>query len=157
MWLQLSNINCGLKCTELSRVFYCLRSKLFICKKKNLLLFFQKWHIVTLNHWQSPGQYESQISAGVGSHFLSFLGLQCWAEDPLLESSQGSGSERQKGVICVDYFPAVFSSAVNDVMIQVNLALTWKVKLKGGPITPGSSSDNSDLISYRVGFESLLR
>lgn len=36
-------------------------------------------------------------------------------------------------------------------------ALTWNVKLKGGPITPGSSRDSSDLMSYRVGFESLFK
>lgn len=34
--------------------------------------------------------------------------------------------------------------------------LTWKVKLKGGPITPGSSSDSSGFISYWVVFESLF-
>lgn len=45
----------------------------------------------------SPGQYGSQIFAGVGSHFSSFLGSQCSAADPLLESSQGSGSVRQQG------------------------------------------------------------
>lgn len=40
--------------------------------------------------------------------------------------------------------------------MMILLALTWKVKLKGGPITPGSSRDSSDLMSYRVGFESLF-
>lgn len=43
------------------------------------------------------------------------------------------------------------------VMLMKLLALTWNVKLKRGPITPRSSRDSSDLISYRVGFESLLK
>lgn len=43
------------------------------------------------------------------------------------------------------------------VMVEMLLALTWNVRLKGGPMTPGSSNDSSDLMSYRDGFESLLK
>lgn len=56
----------------------------------------------------SPGQYGSQISEVNGFHFSSFLGFQGSAADPSLESSQGSGSERQQGVKCVNYLWAEF-------------------------------------------------
>lgn len=48
----------------------------------------------------------------------------------------------------------LYSILFNQCWIII-FVFTWKVRLKGGPITPGSSKDRSDLMSYRDGFESL--
>lgn len=79
-----------------------------IIYKCNFPLFFLKSCRPILWGPHSPCQYGSQISEVNGFHFSSFLEFQGSAAGPSLESSQGSGSERQQGVKCVSHFWAAF-------------------------------------------------
>lgn len=122
-------------------------------------LYSQSEHVFfILHHYKfntsetpdSPCQYKSQISEANVFHFWTFLGFQCSAADLWLESNPGFESERQEAV----NYSCFYTVELITVEWGAHL-LTWNVRLKGGPITPGSSKASSDLMSYRDGVDSL--